>query len=59
MKIKAIKDLNQLPDNEFFEAVSEGLNHILTNSIKISQDAKKLINVKHTLGYKILANSPE
>ena len=54
MKTKAIKDLCQLPDKQFFETVSNGLSLIVENAHQIEQDSHILGTQKITQGYKIL-----
>ena len=54
MRVKAIRDLAQLSDLNFFSEVSVGLEHILDNAIRIEQDANLLAERKHLHGYRIL-----
>jgi len=54
MKVKAIKDICQLSDQNFFSTVSEGLTSILENSNRIAEDALKLAEDKRMEGHEIL-----
>jgi len=59
MKTKAITDLTQLPDVDFFSEVSAGLGHILKSAIGLEQSAALLANGGHTRSYRILLSMVE
>jgi AbiV family abortive infection protein len=59
MKTKAILDLVQLSDKEFFVEVSTGLKHILENATQIHQDANLLAEHKRLRGYSMLSRVAE
>lgn len=42
MRVRAVKDTNCLPDCKFFSVMSEGLNHIAENILKLSDSAEIL-----------------
>jgi AbiV family abortive infection protein len=54
MRTKAIKDLDQLRDGDFFEQVSIGLEHIFANCIRLYSDALVLSEQNHPQGSLIL-----
>src|SRR5262245_58429615 len=47
MRVKAIRDLAQLSDRDFFAAVAEGLPLIVTNAIRLFDGATVLSEAKH------------
>jgi AbiV family abortive infection protein len=59
MRTKAIKDLGQLSDTDFFHEVSIGLEHILNNALRLENDANILHNQKCPQGYRILRGMAE
>lgn len=54
MKAKAIKDLNQLSDNNLFEEISEGLELVIEHASHIEGELKFLADHKKACGYRIL-----
>lgn len=54
MKEKAIKDLCQFSDAQFFEKVSEGLGRIVENASQLERDSHLLAEENRPQGYKIL-----
>lgn len=59
MRARAIKDLTQLPDKEFFRAVSEGLSHILANATRLESSARALKDAGHSQGTEVLRSTAE
>lgn len=56
MDLRAIKDLSQLADDEFFAQVSEGLALILRNATQIQSDSDLLAESERSRGRRILDN---
>jgi len=54
MRTKAIRDMNQLKDADFFQEVSEGLELIIDHCFHIEADAKYLADQKKACGLNIL-----
>ncbi len=54
MREKAIADLDQLPDDRFFEEVSNGLQHLAENVTSIESDAHRLTDQRRPRGARIL-----
>jgi len=54
MRERAIADLDQLPDNRFFQEVAAGLQHVAENAITIDSDACALGNQDRPRGERIL-----
>lgn len=54
MRTKAIKDLAQLSGEDFFQEVSAGLGHILSNSTRLFNDACKLYEQERSQSASIL-----
>lgn len=59
MRSKAISDLANLSDNEFFEQISTGYKHVLENAIKISDDSSLLSKQERPNGCRILSGVAE
>jgi AbiV family abortive infection protein len=59
MRPKAICDLVQLSDKEFFEQISTGFEHVLKNAIRINQDALLLREQERPNGCRILSGMAE
>lgn len=59
MRTKAIKDLSQLPDTDFFREVSSGLDHILSNALRLANDSNMLHSQHRPQGYRILRGMAE
>jgi AbiV family abortive infection protein len=59
MRSKAILDLLQLSDKDFFEQASIGYDQVLKNAIRINRDAKSLRNQKSPNGCRILSGMAE
>jgi hypothetical protein len=59
MKTKAIADLTQLSDPDFFSEVSAGLDHTLQSAVGLEQAAALLADQGHTRGYRILLRMAE
>ncbi len=57
MRARAIKDLTQLPDEEFFRAVSEGLSHTLANATRLESSARALKDAGHSQGTEVLRST--
>jgi len=56
LDLRAIKDLSQLADDEFFAQVSEGLALILRNATQIQSDSDLLAESERSRGRRILDN---
>ena len=54
MKHRAIKDLGQLSDPDFFRAVSEGLSLVIKNATRLHDAAQTLHDAKHAQGTHVL-----
>jgi AbiV family abortive infection protein len=54
MRVKAIRDLSQLSDSEFFKAVAEGLNLVLRNALKLHDGATVVSQEKRNHPSKVL-----
>lgn len=54
MRARAIRDLAQLSDEDFFEQVAEGLGHVHDNATRIEEDARLLYEQKHHRGSHVL-----
>lgn len=54
MRAKAIRDMNQLNDADFFKEVSEGLDLIIDHCSHIEADARYLAEYKKACGFNIL-----
>lgn len=54
MKSRAIKDLAQLNDTEFFEEVSKGLTHVHENALRLDEGIKTLVSVENYRGARAL-----
>ena len=54
MRVRAIKDLCQLTDGDFFSEVAAGLSYILKNVQRLEADSQFLAERKRPRGFKIL-----
>ena len=59
MRIRAIKDLSQLPDAELFEEIATGAELCAANARQIQLDSLKLDELNRTAGAKILRLAAE
>lgn len=59
MRPKAIRDLVQLTDKEFFEQISIGFEYVLKNAVRINQDAQLLREQERPNGCRILSGLAE
>jgi AbiV family abortive infection protein len=59
MRTRAIRDLAQLSDPDFFAEVSEGIEQVLDNAVRIEQDARFLGEHERRNGYRILLGIAE
>jgi len=54
MRTKAIKDLVQLDETNFFETIADGIKHILKNASAMLEDAEILYKQNHQRGNSVL-----
>src|SRR5438309_985887 len=54
MRIKAITDLDQLPDKGLFEEVADGLNHVADHTLTLDSQARVLFTEGKSRGARIL-----
>ena len=54
MKARAAKDLGQLSDPDFLQAVSEGLGLVIENATRLYEGAQTLLKAKHAQGTHVL-----
>jgi AbiV family abortive infection protein len=54
MRTRAIRDLAQLSDPDFFAEVSAGIGYVLNNAVHMEQDARFLGEHERSNGYRIL-----
>jgi len=59
MRVKAIKDLSQLPDDRLFETIAEGLANILDNARRLYEDSEQLVSSNRGQGARILRSVAE
>jgi AbiV family abortive infection protein len=59
VRTKAIKDLSQLSDSDFFREVSGGLDQILSNALRLANDSNMLHRQQCPQGYRILRGMAE
>lgn len=55
MRTRAIRDLAQLSDQDFFSEVSSGIDHVLRNAVQIERDAQLLGEHERAREYHILS----
>ena len=54
MRARAFADLSQLSDPDFFQEISEGLQHIARNVAAIDADSRTLVEADRGRGARIL-----
>ena len=59
MRPKAIKDLAQLSDQDFFAQISIGYEQILKHANSLGEDASSLAQQKHVTSNRVLATLAE